>query len=579
MMLGPYDYYWFVLGKNPEETGITEEFTSSLSLKRSWEEIFHGEALISLEERIIPRYITHCRWFGSKAKRINKVQIIENIIYKTQESSPHILLLRISFSEGSEELYQLALSFLPKTAALSIIENYPQSIICDLKVDQHEGVLYDCIYDESVQQILFNTIIQRKKVKTTKGLMYGVLNGQIKVSEQIEKSDFTSRVLKAEQSNTAVIFDESYFLKVYRRLENGKNPELEIMSFLSEKDFSYIPSFDGSLEYLTEKGQLINLAILQGFVKNSGDAWSYISNVAKGYFESILSQGDKKLQLPENYTSILNSTFKLPEDFALLTGELFLEMLSLLGKRTAQMHCSLSSDSEDPAFSPEPFSLLYQRSLFQAVQGLVKRSLRLLEKRLTFLKPAIMEDAKYLLNNEQLLIETLRQLIHQRIVSSKIRIHGDYHLGQVLYTGKDFVIMDFEGEPARPLSERKLKRSPFKDIAGMIRSFDYAAYSVITSTPSFMETHFTTLQNWIEPWYHYVSTLFVQTYLHEAGNVSFIPESLEQTEILLQSFLIEKASYELAYELNNRPDWVIIPLKGLIRICREKLQVKKTKAA
>jgi maltose alpha-D-glucosyltransferase/alpha-amylase len=576
IMLGPYDYYWFILGKNPEETGITEEFTNALSLKRHWEEIFRGEALIALEENILPHYLLHCRWFGSKTKKINKLQIIENILFKLPTTNSHILILKISFSDGQEEFYQVALSFLFKHAALSIIENYPQAIICDIRVDENDGILYDCIYDEYLQQLLFKILAFRKKVWATNGFVYGSPR-QTKITQKAEITDLPSRVLKAEQSNTAVIFDEKYFLKVYRRLENGTNPELEVMNFLSEKNFPYIPSFCGSIQYQTQKGQNISLAILQGYVKNSGDAWSFVGSIAKGYFESILAHGDKKIHIPDYFPSALNNPFHLPVEFAQFTGELFLEMISLLGKRTAQMHCALSSDPDDPAFSPEPFSLLYQRSLFQSIQGLVQKSLRILEKRLSSIPLTLYDDAKYLLNNDHLIVDILRQLIQQRITSSKIRIHGDYHLGQVLYTGKDFIIMDFEGEPARPLSERKLKRSPFKDVAGMIRSFDYAAYNVLTSTPAIMETHFNTLQHWIEPWYHYVSTLFVQSYLHESQNSPFIPRSTEQIEILLQSFLIEKVVYELTYELNNRPEWAIIPIKGLIRICREKTLHKKTK--
>lgn len=577
IMLGPYDYYWFILGKNPEETGMTEEFVSALSLKKNWEEIFRGEALIELEEKILPHYVLHCRWFGSKTKKISKLQIIENIIFKLPSNNSHILLIKISFSDGQEEFYQIAISFHFKLAAISIIENYPQAIICDITVDGNEGILYDCIYDEYLQEILFETIAFRKKVHTPNGCIYGN-SRQVRIIQKDEIRNTPSRVLKAEQSNTSVIFDEKFFLKVYRRLENGINPELETMSFLSEKNFPYIPSFPGSLQYQTQKGQNISLAILQGYVKNSGDAWSFVGNVAKGYFESILAQGDKMLHVPDFYPSIGNNTFKVPVEFAQFTGELFLEMISLLGKRTAQMHCVLSSDMDAPAFSPEPFSLLYQRSLFQSIQGLVQKSLRLLEKKLSSIPLTVYEDAKYLLNNEYIIIETLRQLIHQRITSSKIRIHGDYHLGQVLYTGKDFIIMDFEGEPARPLSERKLKRSPFKDVAGMIRSFDYAAYNVLISSPAIMETHFKALQNWVEPWYHHVSTLFFQSYLKESQNSFFVPQSPEQIEILLQSFLIEKAVYELSYELNNRPEWVSIPLKGLIRICKEKMHHKKTKA-
>jgi maltose alpha-D-glucosyltransferase/alpha-amylase len=576
IMMGSYDYYWFLLGKNPEETGMTEEYLPSLTLKKNWQEIFKGDAILALEERILPRYLTHCRWFGSKSKKINKIQIIENSVFNLPETVAHNLLLKVHYSDGSEELYQLALSFLLKQTAFSIIENYPLAIICDIRVDDHDGVLYDCIYNETLQKLFFDMILFRKRIKVQTGSMFGISNRQNKHIEQAEIKNPVSRVLKAERSNTPVIFGETWFLKMYRRLESGINPELEMIQFLTKKQFSSIPSFEGSLEYMSIKDQNISLGILQKYVKNSGDALTYVSSVVKGYFESILVHPEMKITPSES--SSLSTSFKLHADFASLTGELFIEMIALLGRRTAQMHCTLSSDPDDPQFAPESFSLLYQRSLFQSIQGLVQKSMRLLEKKASVIPLNFYDEAKYLLQNEQILIDSLRQLIHLRIKTSKIRIHGDYHLGQVLYTGKDFVIIDFEGDPSRPLSERKLKRSPFKDVAGLIRSIDYAAYYILMSTPAFMETHFTTLQHWIEPWYHYASGIFFQAYLKECNDAAFIPSTTEQTETLLQAFLIEKAAYELVYELNNRPEWAIIPLRGLTRFCREKSMQRKSKA-
>ncbi|HEX2959885.1 MAG TPA: maltose alpha-D-glucosyltransferase, partial [Chitinispirillaceae bacterium] len=575
IMLGSYDYYWFLLGKIPEETGMTEEYLPSLSLKRSWEEIFKGDAQLALEERILPRYLTHCRWFCSKTKKINKLQIIENSVFSLPETIVHNLLLKVHYSDGSEELYQLALSFLLKQTAFSIVENFPQAIICDIRVDEHDGVVYDCIYNETLQKMFFDVILSRKRIKVQTGCISGISNRQ-KFTLQTNIDHPVSRVLKAERSNTPIIFGETWFLKVYRRLESGTNPELEIFQFLSSKQFPSIPSFEGFLEYQSYKGQNISLGVLQKYVTNSGDAWSYVTGVAKGYFESILVNADMKIIFPEKTS--LNVSFKVPSDFANLTSELFLEMITLLGKRTAQMHCILSSEPDDPHFAPEPFSLLYQRSLFQSIQGLVQKSLRLLEKKISSIQLNYYDEAKFLLHNEQILIDSLRQLIHLRIKTSKIRIHGDYHLGQVLYTGKDFIIIDFEGDPSRPLSERKLKRSPFKDVAGLIRSIDCAAFYVLTSTPEFTESHYIILQQWIEPWYHCVSGLFIQAYLQECHDASFIPPTTEQIETLLQAFLIEKAAYELIYELNNHPESAFIPLKGLTRFCREKALLRKAKA-
>jgi maltose alpha-D-glucosyltransferase/alpha-amylase len=577
MMMGPFDYFWLILGKNPEEVGITEEYTPALNLKKTWESIFSGNERRVLEERIIPRYLMHCRWFGSKTKKITRVHIIENFSVTDFDVLSHFLILNVNYSEGNNELYQLTISFLFKHSASEIIDNYPQAIIADISVDGKEGILYDCIYDESVQKQLYKMIVSRKKIRTSSGTITGFTVKQNRRTLFHPDDMVQSKALKAEQSNTAVLFDESLFLKVYRRLENGTNPELEMMRFLSEKSFYPIPPFAGALEYRMQNDIPITLAILQGFVKNSGDAWTFASGIVKRYFETILAHDYSEFDMFNTSGQISSKLCEFPQPFCQLIGELFIEMINVLGRRTAQMHCTLSSDHDQADFSPESFSQLYQRSLFQSMQGLVQKTFRLLEKRLSSIPLNAYESAKKLLDSEQYCIDLLRRLVQHKITTTKIRIHGDYHLGQVLYTGKDFVIMDFEGEPARALSERKLKRSPFRDVAGMIRSFDYVAHNVLLVDSTFRETDYQLLSNWIDPWYHFVSTMYLQAYLSEAGAVPFIPKCNEDIDILIQAFLLEKAVYELGYELNNRPEWVIIPIKGILRSIHEKIVYKKLK--
>jgi len=269
-------------------------------------------------------------------------------------------------------------------------------------------------------------------------------------------------------------------------------------------------------------------------------------------------------RLPGSYPELMNINMSsIPSFFMDLNGELFLEMVTLLGRRTAQMHLELAAGVGEAAFSPEPFSQLYQRSLYQSMQGLAQKALRVLEKELKKMEPNVRSEAQSVLALEKELLERMRRIVTKKITTLKIRVHGDYHLGQVLFTGKDFVIMDFEGEPARSLSERKLKKSPFLDVAGMIRSFHYVCYGALTLESVFRDEDKELLSSWIDPWYHYTSGLFLRAYLDEAGDAEFIPQSTQEIDILLRAFLLEKAVYELGYELNNRPDWVIIPLLGI----------------
>jgi len=218
---------------------------------------------------------------------------------------------------------------------------------------------------------------------------------------------------------------------------------------------------------------------------------------------------------------------------------------------------------------PEPFSKLYQRSVYQSMSGLFRRVMQLLEGKLRQLPQNIRQDAEMILSQKQKIMLGFQKILNKKFSAMKIRIHGDYHLGQVLYTGKDFVIIDFEGEPARALGERRLKRSALRDVAGMMRSFHYAAYGAFFLRGAMRSEDIILLEPWAKIWYNYVSAVFLYSYMNTVGNATFLPKDQEEFVILFNVFLMDKAVYELGYELNNRPDWVIIPLKGIRQILEQ----------
>jgi maltose alpha-D-glucosyltransferase/alpha-amylase len=241
----------------------------------------------------------------------------------------------------------------------------------------------------------------------------------------------------------------------------------------------------------------------------------------------------------------------------------------LLGRRTAELHLALSSVADDPAFAPEPFSSLYQRSLYQSMRNQAVAGFQLLRDRLERLPEEVAEEARTLAGLEPTVLQAFGAVLGKKISATRIRCHGDYHLGQVLYTGKDFVIIDFEGEPARPLSERRLKRSPLRDVAGMLRSFDYAAHTVLFGAPEsgvIRPEDVPKLESWARFWQLWVSSAFLRAYLHAAADAPFIPRARGELEVLLQVLLLEKSIYELGYELNNRPDWIKVPIRGILRL-------------
>ena len=316
-----------------------------------------------------------------------------------------------------------------------------------------------------------------------------------------------------------------------------------------------------------ERALPLTVGLLQDYVPNQGDAWGYTLGTLDTCFESILARPEEFRDLAHWAPQLLDTD--LHDQQPLLTetiGEFFLEMIQLLGRRTAELHIALASGRSDPDFVPERFSALYQRSVYQSIREQVRRTLLALRRNLDGLPEYVREEAAETVKAEAEILRRIRRLTEGVIDSCKIRIHGDFHLGQVLFTGKDFMIIDFEGEPARPFSERRLKRSPFRDVAGMIRSFDYAVSTSCRKRIVLRPELAPILEPLLDPLYRALSSVFLHAYLERAGNAEFIPSDRSRIEKLLEAFLLEKALYEIRYEMDNRPEWILTPLKGIRNI-------------
>jgi len=278
----------------------------------------------------------------------------------------------------------------------------------------------------------------------------------------------------------------------------------------------------------------------------------------------------QKIEITPEYLPEKNLLELIKLEIPPLAGELigtYFESARLIGERTAELHLALASNLTDPNFYPEPFTTLYQRSIYQSMRNLTSRTFRLMRARLSHLPKPIQETTNKVLEKEQDVYNSFHTLLDGKISAQRLRIHGDFHLGQVLFTGKDFIIIDFEGEPARSLSERRLKRSPLRDVAGMLRSFHYAAYHAIFSKGARPED-IAAMEKWAYYWYFWVSVTFFKSYMKIAGQGNFLPPADSQLTILLRALSLEKAVYEVAYELNNRPNWVPIPLQGILELLR-----------
>ena len=567
--MGPHNFYWFSVRDVPVAMGATGRTEIPvLEGVRSWKEFFEGTQRIRLEQ-LLPDYLTSRRWFGGKARKIRSAQIGDMVVFPYNGSHAYLCVISVEYSQGDSERYLLPLNLATGDRSREITRANPQGVLARMPADQpgeEDSVIYDPLFEPRFATALLSFMRARRSVKGDAGELEGWTSREAR-RIAISLEELAPTAVQAEQSNTSVVFGDQFIFKLFRKVDSGVNPELEIGRLLTERRFAHVPQVFGALEYFQPGRQSMTLGILQSYVRNRGDAWQYTAEVLKRYFERVLArpaQDREKVLSPEPSIFGLLS-HEIPAEMYEIVGT-YLQSAQLLGERTGEMHVILASEKERPEFAPEPYSTLSQRSLYQSLRNLSTQILGLLRSRLSALPESIHTEAEELVAQEERIGEIFKLLLERRIHASRIRVHGDYHLGQVLYTGKDFVIIDFEGEPARPLSERRLKRSPLRDVAGMLRSFDYAVHNglrVQHATGLIRREDLQLLEPWARTWTTWVSVAFLQSYLRAAGQGEFLPDKQEDFELLLRILVLEKAIYELGYELNNRPEWVPIPLRGI----------------
>ncbi|HSL98558.1 MAG TPA: putative maltokinase, partial [Candidatus Limnocylindria bacterium] len=578
LTLGPHAFYWFALEKirlSEDEIGPVpeERKVPVIALAGSWEHLFRQEEKGSLE-KILPDYLKMRRWFGGKARRI-KSTAIRDAIPLPGTSPPSVLALaQVDYTEGDPEFYNIPLVFASGERSAQVQKSHPHAVVARLTVKRGnnglEGIVYDAFLEHDVCDFFLQAIGHRRRFKGNRGEVVASPTRAFRRLRGAESEHLPSSLSKAEQSNTSVFFGDRLILKLIRKLDEGQNPDLEIGAFLTDKArFPHIPPVAGALEYRRNHEESMTLAILQGFVPNQGDAWKYTLDYLGRFYERALSLSpEAKTEACPKESALMLVGETVPELAADLIGT-YLVSARQMGQRTAEMHVALASDVDNPAFAPESFSAHYQRALYQSMRNLTSQTLPLLQKRLRSLPEAVREEAKQVLDLQDKILKRFRSILDRKITAMRIRVHGDYHLGQVLFTGKDFVIIDFEGEPARSLSSRRIKRSPLRDVAGMLRSFHYAANAPFIGKMGgggFRLDDSLRLEPWAHCWTLWVSAAFLSSYLGVSAQASFLPKSREELSLLLSVYLLEKSIYELGYELNNRPDWVKLPLRGILQL-------------
>ncbi|MEX2430713.1 MAG: maltose alpha-D-glucosyltransferase [Dehalococcoidia bacterium] len=573
--LSPYGFFWFNL--KPQEAGVGatpgglgDSHVPSLNIRGRWESLWDAQSRVMLAG-VLLTYARGRRWFGAKARIVQSVSVADAISVPYKKSSAFLTLLHLEYNAGEPETYLLPVGFATGEHAETISQQHPQAVIAQVHPIRaaagDAGIIYDALFDPHFAPALLEAIARKR---TYQGGASAIVGSQTRAFSRLRGGPgqkLSAHVLAAEQSNTSVVFDQRLILKVFRRPGGARNPDWELGLHLTERSrFAHTPGVAGVIEYCPRRNaEPVTLALLHEYVENEGDAWRYTLDAIGSYFEVALARTDAPPPaLPERHLLDLTPA-DIPNPVAEAMGP-YLAMAALMGRRTAELHVALASGSSEPAFAPEPFSTIYQRSVYAAMRGQAVQILALLNRRLRNLPEGLRASAAQVAAMEPEIMRRFEAIRRRKINAMRIRCHGDYHLGQLLYTGRDFMIVDFEGEPGRPISERRLKRPPVRDVAGMLRSFDYAAHAALKGQGAWLlrTEDLPKLEPWARAWSRAASVVFLHDYLAVVQPAKLLPNNEADLKFLLDAYLLDKAVYEVGYELNNRPDWLEVPLGGIL---------------
>ncbi|MFO7291585.1 MAG: maltose alpha-D-glucosyltransferase [Actinomycetes bacterium] len=555
LTLGPYQFYWFLLShaedRRPQTPRIRLRSTVDLDAA------FRARTQLG---RALTADLPRRRWFRSKAQTIREVEVLD--VVPVSAHGVRLVIAEVHYLDHDPEKYIVPLSLHLGEEARFIESHDPDRVVAEVGgTESSWGVLADAVGDDEAVRALLELTRSRKRLKGAVVEIRG--RGDLHRAEAIPEP---IRVLGVQQSNTSVVFGEDLILKIYRKLEPGENPDIELNRYLTGV-FDHIAPARGTVTANTPDGP-VSVALLSDFIPNQGDSWEYALDLVGNFVDNLTTTAEGQRGRPGRVRHLLDIVGSAPPANLADLVSPSLPSADLLGRRTGELHLALARPADEEPFAPLPMSTLYQRSLYQGMRTSVRQTFALLRRNRRSLEPAMWQRAEELLAREDEILERLRRVSSGKIEALRTRIHGDYHLGQVLFTGNDFVIIDFEGEPARPLSERRIKRSPLRDVAGMIRSYHYAARSglmqrvdegVVARDPEAIAE----LEPWVDAWFQWTAAAFLGGYLHVTEGSAVLPPDREHLRILLDAYLIEKAVYEVGYELNNRPDWLPIALAGV----------------
>ncbi|MEM7551228.1 MAG: trehalose synthase [Bacteroidota bacterium] len=544
--------------------------TDIIQSEKTWQNAFDDQEFSQrLVTEYLPKYLNTCRWFANKSSTIKHYTIDDVLTIDTAAGPTHIIVLEIITSRGNSESYLIPIYFLEYESKYAS-EKSGEDRICDLKMGGKEGCLVEATSFEFFRKAIFEHVLEGAVIPNHDGQLDFHRSRTLSYAKNSIKYE-NSRLLGLEQSNTTIVYNDQYFLKFYRRLFIDPNPDYELSRFLTEEaKFNNSPKYAGSINWRRGLRSEVTIALMQEKVENQGDVWNEALKWVYTYFSNceLVKNPFKSRKLDPSLPLTVEN---IPKSMRELATDDILNLISLLALRTAEMHIALASGKKNREFWPQRYNEDYSVWVKNRLVHQFNYRFNMVEKNIHRLEGMAVAYGEEFMKLKNFIIEKIVALDILRLNSHRIRIHGDYHLGQVLISDNDFYILDFEGEPESTIRDRKVKQSPLKDVAGILRSFHYAIYAVIFNQGDEFTFNQEELFELGEKYYAAASAVFLNSYIEKAMDGGLDIGYMKEIRYLLQYHLLEKAIYEIGYELNSRPGWAIIPLKGIMKILNKEI--------
>lgn len=491
-----------------------------------------------LEDNLLPNYLENCHWFGGKNRKNWRIKITGAVRMKCEESEFFFTYIQIKYSNGETESYLFPVSFVSEPLLDEIPEH---ALISRASLDETEGYLVEAVYDPNFRLAIFKNIIANAQTKQKNEQILEFERGSGLDDEETVESSF----IEIEGNNTAFVYNDKYFFKLYRNLHEGISPEIESLRFLSRNDkFANYPNYCGSINLVNGINPLYTFGVLVEFIRDAKDNWSLTGD----YLNDFIS-------------GLVDGNFQVKE-------QVFVKV-ARLGRKTAVMHDALFDLNAEEGFRPVQISRSYRRKIHASLEDALDKRYDVLIEKYMDLDEQTKQLAWQFMEAKDKILNFIDQFLTRPFNSLRIRIHGDFHLRQILVNDKGIHVIDFEGEPDSPISERIIKHSPIKDVASMIRSYHYAVSAKLYNSEQTQMIPEIDLLRASDRWYRMMKDTFLEEYLTYFGPHHTLLKNNSEVNYLLQFHLLEKAIHELGFEIDNRPSWVKIPLKGILDVIRE----------